>query len=815
MAVSRLPVTPQDPAPDAPSAVQGARLPEVDLRELFRKIWRRKGTLIGVTAIGTLIAALIVLQMTPKYTAASTVMVDPRENKVLDVEAVISGLPADQETIESEIEVLLSRGLAERVVKKLRLYEVPEFNGRLRPVSRWAVWRSYLSPSRYIPDGVKRLFSDGKPAAPPTEEEILEAERVSIINSLLGTLNISRVGRSRVIQIAVTSESPARAAAIANAVADLYIVEQLEAKFEATRRATEWLNDRLTGLRNSVRQSEQAVEQYRRTSGLVEGKGVTLASQQATELNSQLILARSKRAEAQARLRQVENLMRSSSSVESVAEVLNSPLIQQLRGQEADIQRKAAELSQEFGRKHPRMINIQAEIEDLRRKIGGEVNKIVQGLRNEVAVARARETELSSNMQGLETRVASLNQREVQLRALEREAKANRTLYETFLTRFKETNEQQEFQRPDARVISTADTPATPSAPRKRLLLAIAFVVSASFGLALVFLLESLDKGFRSMDDIEANTGVPALGLVPALSGLAAMGKEPQSVILERPNSAFGESVRALHASILLSNVDSPPKTVLLTSSLPSEGKTSLSLSLARLVARTGNKRVVIIDCDLRRPLIHRHLQMDIDPGLVQLLSEDAALEDVLRRDDASGAYVLTAGGTPANPTDIITSEQFGKLLDNLKSAFDLIVIDSSPVLAVSDSRILSRIADKTIFVVRWAETRRGSRPARPEADYRIRRRPRRGGPVDGQRQETRALRIRRFRLLLRTVQEILCGLIHRGAPGDQEHRQIPGRRRRRGVRAAGAVSRAAARRLRIFRPDRERRFAGQVAVGG
>ena len=353
------------------------------------------------------------------------------------------------------------------------------------------------------------------------------------------------------------------------------------------------------------------------------------------------------------------------------------------------------------------IIIIRAEVVDLRRKIAAEVKKIVQGLRNEVAVARAREAEMVRNMRGLETRVAGLNQRQVQLRALEREAKANRTLYETFLTRFKETNEQQEFQRPDARIVSLADMPNSPSAPKKMLLLIVSVVLSAGAGLALVFVLESLDKGFRSMDDIEVGTGVPAVGLVPALSGLSSMGKDPQEIILDKPNSALAESVRALHASILLSNVDNPPKTVLFTSALPSEGKTSLSLSLARLVARTGSKRVVIIDGDLRRPLVHRHLGMDIVPGLVQLLAEEASMEDVLRRDEPSGAYVLTAGGTPANPTDIITSEHFARLLDNLKSAFDLIVIDSSPVLAVSDSRILSRLADKTIFVVRWAETRR------------------------------------------------------------------------------------------------------------
>lgn len=726
MAVDRYPDPPQiTPGTHAPAAgnsaggpiryahrlagirAAGEGLADIDLRELARKIWRRKGTLVGVTVIGTVMAALVLFQLTPKYTSMATVMIDPRENQVLDVQSVLSGLPADQETIESEIEVLLSRRLAERVIRKLALYRSPEFNARLRPASGAQKIMRRLNPKSLVPDSVLEWLSLSSAGPGLIEEQLLEKERIGIIDTHLDKLDVKRVGRSRVISISVTLANPALAASVANAVADLYIVEQLEAKFEATRRATEWLNERLAGLRGAVQKSEQAVERYRRTSGLVEGKGVTFASQQATELNSQLILSRSKRAEAEARLTQVERLVGNSSSVDSVAEVLASPLIQQLRGQEADIQRKAAELSQEYGEKHPRMINIRAEVVDLRRKIGAEVNKIVQGLRNEVAVARARENELAGNMRGLESRVAGLNQRQVQLRALEREAMANRTLYETFLNRFKETNEQQEFQRPDARIISSADTPNAPSAPKLKLLLVIAFTLSAGAGLALVFILESLDKGFRSMDDIEAGTGVPAIGLVPTLSGLAAMGKEPQALILEKPNSAFAESVRALHASILLSNVDKPPQTVLMTSSLPSEGKTSLALSLARLVARTGSKRVIILDGDLRRPMVHRHLGMDIGPGLVQLMAEEASLEDTLRRDEASGAYVLTAGGTPANPTDIITSDHFAQLLNSLKTTFDLIVIDSSPVLAVSDSRILSRMADKTIFAVRWAETRR------------------------------------------------------------------------------------------------------------
>ena len=227
---------------------------------MARKIWRRKGTLVGVTVIGTIIAALILFQLTPKYTSTATVMIDPRESKVLDVQAVLSGMPADQETIESEIEVLLSRRLAERVIQKLALYRSPEFNARLRPVSGTQKMLRALNPKSLIPDSMLEWMNLASTGPGLTEEQILEKERIGIIDEHLDKLAVKRVGRSRVIAISVTLANPALAAAVANAVADLYIVEQLEAKFEATRRATEWLNDRLAGLRDAVQKSSTCGE---------------------------------------------------------------------------------------------------------------------------------------------------------------------------------------------------------------------------------------------------------------------------------------------------------------------------------------------------------------------------------------------------------------------------------------------------------------------------------------------------------------------------------------------------------------------------
>lgn len=354
------------------------------------------------------------------------------------------------------------------------------------------------------------------------------------------------------------------------------------------------------------------------------------------------------------------------------------------------------------------MINIRAELRDQRAKIEGEVNKIIQNLRNEVQVALARERSLQNSLNRLEARVAQLNTSEVQLRALEREASANRTLYETFLARFKETTQQDDIEQADARVISHADIPGGPSFPRKRLILIAAFAGSMLLGVVLVLMIEQLDHGFRSMTDVETAMGVPALGLLPMISGIRTMMvAEPYDYVIDKPNSAYGEAVRSLFTGVLLSNVDTPPRSVLITSSLPGEGKTSLSISLARMMALQGRKKVVLVDADLRRPQVHRKLGLPGGPGLIEYLLGEASLEQILHRDERTDMIVITAGRSATNPTDILSSEQMKTLLSRLAQVNDLVVVDSPPVLAVSDARVLSRLTDKTVYMVRWAETRR------------------------------------------------------------------------------------------------------------
>jgi succinoglycan biosynthesis transport protein ExoP len=675
---------------------------DIDLREMLRKFWRRKGLIFGTTVTLSVIAGLFILQITKLYTAESMVMINDRKTQVVDLEAVVSGLTGDLETIESEIEVIKSRGIAEKVVEALRLEENPEFNTALRTPSPI---KTLLDPRRWIRAAWLGVAGGERPSGGLSVEEEVEQRRARTVDTFLGKLEVSQVGRSRVMRIAFISESPRTAAAVANQLADIYIVSQLEAKFEATRHANKWLSDRLTGLREAVRQAERAVEDFRRHSGLIQGKDVPLKSQEISELNAQLVIERTKRVEAEARLHQIERLLNGPDGTRAVSKVLQSSLLQSLREQQAEVERRAAELAHEYGAMHPEMINVRAEGDELRQKIAEEIDRIVQGLRNEVGVALARESTLAAALERLREDVGQANTDEVTLRALEREAEASRVLLETFLARSKETGSQEDFQQADATVISRASVPERPSYPRTKLMLIATVGGAGFFGLMLALGVEIVDNGFRSMEQIERQLGAPPLGLIPAIKGLAKH-RGPDTHILEHPASAYGEAIRSLYTSLLPCDGEQPPKTILVASSLPQEGKTSIALSLARMLASTGHS-VVLVDADMRRPTAHETFGVHSQPGLVEVLLGKTPIGEVLVTDPNSGARFVPAGQPVTNPTDLLGSPLMKRYLAALSECHDFVIIDSPPLLAVSDARVLARTVDRTLFLVRWGDTRR------------------------------------------------------------------------------------------------------------
>ena len=649
----------------------------------------------------TLLTAIILQWVTPLYESKALLRIENRERNVANFDSVITGLSADAETIESEIQVIRSRTLAKNAITALELHKDPNFNTALaqNKQSQENDWSTVLT------DFFGGLKQSGEGMSDKEYQQ--HREWSELVDLFLDNLDVQQIEKSHVLAITYTTKNPMLATHVTNKIVDLYIGQQLKTKFEATRRATAWLNQRVSELQKAVEQSDTAVESFRRDSGLLQGKEGDLTAQQISEINSQLILAKARQTESLVRLRQINNQSDRRSAIESTTEILQSELIQRLRAQESDLQRGIAELSMEYGKRHPKMINMLASLKGLQKKIDLEERKIVRGLKNEVAIANSSVWSLQSSLDELKKEVAIANEDEVKLNALEREAEANRLLLTTFLSRFKEMSSQQDpdVHKPDVTIISTANIPVKPSFPKKIPILALSIVASGFVGLLLVFFVEHMGSGFRSGEQIEDLTGIPSLGFVPLLSGLAKQYRAPASYLIKHPKSALSQAINTLVWSIQLAHKQVPPKTILITSTQAKEGKTTIAACLAKKYALSG-KKVIIVDTDFYLPSVANVFNKTNESGLIDVLSEKQTLEDVITKDDETGVDILVNGRSESSMSDILASEHVDRLLEILADQYDIVILDTCPVLVASDALILSQKVDTTLFVVRWAETK-------------------------------------------------------------------------------------------------------------
>jgi len=659
---------------------------------------------LGVVVLLTGIAVLYVQTATPRYTAELQVVFENKTGPLFDFQAAVAGAPQDEASILTEIEVIRSRKLADRVIKALQLDQDPEFNGKLRPPS---------ALSTFFKD---TLGLDLFPAKAPNEfdptqltvEELRDKENNKIIDALLEDVQAKQIPRSRAVVINFTSESPRTAARVLNTLSELYLVARLEDKFDNAQRASSWLAGRIQVLREKVEASEREIEAYRKRHGLFEGRATSLVTEHVSDLSSKLTDATIERRAAEARLAQVRNL-RSADSVDTAVQVLDSKLIERFREQELELERKEAELGQSLGARHPAMIQLQAERQRFREKLQAEIGKIVQRAENEVVVARGREAALQRDLSSVKGDMVQSNQASIGLRALEREADANKLLLEQFLASFMQASAQEDMraQLPDARVVSPAVMPDKPSYPRKVFVVMIAFLGSILVGGLFALTLESLDAGFRSAEQIEAVTELPVMAHVPLLTTTKGGGERPETFILKRPDSAYAEAIRSLRTRLLLAFGDRPPQVLVLTSAEPDEGKSTLGLSLVRAQAQ-ADRRTLLIDADFRRSrLTTRITGISDQPGLYEVLSGQATAEDAIQSDPASLADLMVSGSSSADRKVLGDAARLEGLLATLRSRYDLIVIDAPPALALAEGQVIPMVADATLLVVRWGKTRK------------------------------------------------------------------------------------------------------------
>lgn len=641
---------------------------------------------------------LVFVATTPaSYTAEATMVLETRKVPLSEQQTII-GDAIDNATVETQVDVLTSDNVARAVVKGLDLTDDPEFVG---PDS---------GPFSRISNLVGSLFSQKAPSADDLEQRA--------IGRFEKRLSVKRRQRSHTMEISFRSLDPAKAARIANAVVDAYISDQLESKYQSTRRATEWLLNRINTLRDQASADMKALVEFKQKNNLVASDGKLINDQQMSELNSQLILARAASAEAKARVDLIQKVMAEQNPSSATADALQNQVIVKLRQQYLDLAAKEAVLSNKYGHSHLATVALRNQMFELRRSITDELAKIADTYKNEYEIALTREASLEKSLSAAVTESIVTEHAQIQLRELESNAQTSRTMYDNFLQKYMETVQQQSFPVSDARMISPALPPLWKSDPKTLFTLALSAMCGlvAAFGVAA--LREISDRVFRTGAKVEDVLGVTCITLLPVLKNTTSSledRKESSTLVaqssfldyvIRAPFSRFTESMRALKVIVDLNSCGKTKKVIGVTSSLPNEGKSTIAANFSALVAHSGS-RVILVDADLRNPSLSQKLG-PIEIGLVDVVAGAAPLDAAIWTDPASGMAFLGAGAHSTklvHPNDFLGSVLLKGLIDKLRDSYDYIIVDLPPLAPVVDTRMTIGSIDSYVYVIEWGRT--------------------------------------------------------------------------------------------------------------
>ncbi len=686
-----------------------------ELWEWLRLLNRRKALIVGSGLVAVVLMALVIAQATPLYKASSRIMLDTRTFKVVSTEAALSGVDTlNIGAIQSELEVIQSEFLIGRVVDRLGLASNPDFNGTRPP----GFLDTALEPVRELwHSGISSLLAPAAPPQPqqqatqpkPTRVEDSDPGRRAAIGTVAGRLSVTLLGRTFVILVTVESTDGTMSARIANAIAEVYLADQVDNKNEANRRATEWLEERLAELRRNLQVAEESVATYRRDKGLAGSPEGSMSAQTLTDLNTKYLGAKMKRIEKEGRLVALSKASLNPNELANIAEVSANGSLSALRTQEADLNRRINEMAVTFGPAYPKLAQARAELASLKERFQQATQSITLAVRAELDAAKSEEEELKTQLDRASVLAGATSQYEAELKQLEREAQSNRALYESFLNRFKELREQQDIQRPDARILAYAWPSGAPSSPQYKTGLFAAFLVGCLLGMAGAIAAEKLDRVFRSASQVEKATGVAVLGMVPLVRNAIGQRASIVGQILDKTTSSAAEAMRAVFTAISLSNLDRPARVIAVTSSTPGEGKTTFAAALGGLLTKmNASRRVLLVDLDLRQAKLAVALGLNDRGGTIdEYLMGTKTLDQCIQRQAMSGVDYICASPNTPNAPEILESHAMKAALATFSERYDLVILDSPPVMAVSDARIISQLADYTIFIVHWARTPR------------------------------------------------------------------------------------------------------------
>jgi len=666
----------------------------IDLSHYFRVINQSKWRILSLALVITLLVALIVLSLTPIYKATSSLLIESEETNIVSIEQVYGLDASKKEYFETQYEILKSRYIAEKVVNKLALDSHPVFIEKLE--------ESNFSAFDGIKTTLKSIltFLPQKEREPLSEEEQAQQNKELLITLFSENLTISPVPNTQVVKIAYTSESPRLAAEVANAVAEVYIESYLEAKFDMTSKATSWLNDSLAGLRNKLEASEKKLAEFYQREQLVDLDGVVgLASEELQGLSEQLLQAENRLKQSEIIFEQVQNFNGDPAELAAMPAVQNHPSIQNVKEAELKAQSNVSELSKVYGPKHLKMISAQAELASVKQTLENQVASLISGITSEYRQAQSQVNRLRVAVASAKEEYRELTTLESKRRVLQREVDTNQQLYDSFFTRLQETSEVEGFESANARVLDRATLPTEPFKPKKSLILVATLIMSAGFGVFIALVLDFLNSGIRSVDDVERKLGQRMMGLIP-WQPHKKKDDLPLREFFDSSNHVFSEAIRTLRTSIQLLDLTGDKKVVMVTSSVPKEGKTTVSINLAFAMGQIG--KTLLIDTDLRKPAIAKRFSLPgFQPGIANLVAGTHSVDECLCNDVASNIDVITAGSATPNPQELLMSDDFKKVINDLREQYEHIIIDTAPIQAVSDAIVVSESADMLFHVVK------------------------------------------------------------------------------------------------------------------
>lgn len=641
----------------------------IDLVGLAKSVWRGKWLLSFCVMVGVIIGGYQAYFVeVPKYAATTSLALQVRNQQVVDLTSVISGVSTDYTAMNTELVVIKSRGILEAVVRELELNRDPEFNGALREVAPYSL------------AGIKARLRQLVRGIEPRGE--VDPDNQESVNRAIGALGKSVTAAIQngtyIFNLRVVTEDPRKSARIVNTLAQAYIADQIDVKFQATENASSWLSARVVELEAELAERQDQIKQMRSEMDLISEEGIELLNQRVRDLRDRVDRGRADLMATEARLETLREI-RAGGDLREIANRFDDPVLTRL-------------LNQSGG-----TVSGEARETFLTR-----ADTRLQSVENDVLRSRAQVQSLEASLLATEQDASTEFDKFLQIQQAEREAESTRTLYETFLTRLKETSLQQGLQQADSRVLSRAPNGFYVS-PRKSRILAMSAILGFMVGLAIILGRQYLHAGFRTSTDLERKVGLPVIGQIPRLK--IRSRKQLIPFLIENPTSAAVEAYRNLRTSILMSSLDRPPQIILSTSAVPGEGKTTNAISLAQNFAGLG-KRVLLLEGDIRRQTLFEYFDLSRNiGGLLTVLEGRKTLPEVVVHDERMGIDVLFGEKSTANAADVFSSATFAEFLQSLRESYDYVIVDTPPVLVVPDARVLGQHADALLFTVAWNRT--------------------------------------------------------------------------------------------------------------